>query len=92
LKTVKVYGLIKYLEVYLVAYPHIDIKMDVIVIDVPDAWQMLLSRKWAATLGGYLSMDLTHAHIPMRYGTFDDLYHQPFMKIHVQEPSSPDFK
>jgi hypothetical protein len=83
LKTVKVYGLIKDLEVYLVAYPHIDIKMDVIVIDVPDAWGMLLSRKWVATLGGYLSMDLTHACIPMRDGTFNDLYSQPFMKTHV---------
>jgi hypothetical protein len=42
--------------------------MDVVVIDVPDAWGMLLSRKWVATLGGNLQMDLTYATIPIGNG------------------------
>jgi hypothetical protein len=29
---------------------------------------------WSVFLGGFLSMDLTHAHIPMGDGTFEVLY------------------
>jgi hypothetical protein len=65
--------------------------MNVVMIDVPDAWGMLLSRNWFATLGGFLSMDLTHAHIPMGDGTFDILYSQPFLRnmySSIDEPYS----
>jgi hypothetical protein len=48
--------------------------MNIVVIDIPDAWGMLLSRSWFTTLGGFLSMDLTHVHIPMGDGTFEILY------------------
>jgi hypothetical protein len=40
------------------------IEMDIVVINVPDAWGMLLSRKIAADLGGNIQMDLTYATIP----------------------------
>jgi hypothetical protein len=50
-REIKVHGLIKYLQVHLAVYPDISVLMDVVVIDVPDAWGMLLSRKWAASLG-----------------------------------------
>jgi hypothetical protein len=51
---IEVCGLIEDLKMYLVAYPDISISMDVAVIDVPNAWGMLLCRKWVATLGGSL--------------------------------------
>jgi hypothetical protein len=38
--------------------------MDVVFIDVSDAWGMLFSRKWAANLGGSIHMDLSYATIP----------------------------
>jgi hypothetical protein len=63
-RKVKVYGL-EDVEVYLHAFPHINLTMNIIVIDVPDAWGMLLSIISSTTLGGFLSMELTHAHIPM---------------------------
>jgi hypothetical protein len=44
-RAIKFCGLIKDLKVSLVAYPNISILMDIIVIDVPDAWGMLLSRE-----------------------------------------------
>ena len=47
-KVVEVHGLIKDLQVHLVVFPDIQIIMDIVVIDVPDAWGMLLSRKWVA--------------------------------------------
>ena len=50
-------GIILNLQVKLAKYPDINMSMDVVVIDVPDNWGMLLSKKWAATLGGYIQMD-----------------------------------
>ena len=63
-REVEVVGIILNLHVKLVKYPDIDMSMDVVVIDVLDNWGMLLSRKWAATLGGYIQMDWTYATIP----------------------------
>ena len=57
-KVVEVHGLIKDLQVHLVVFPDIQIIMDIVVIDVPNAWGMLLSRKWAVDLGGSIQMDL----------------------------------
>jgi hypothetical protein len=90
-KKVKVYGLIEDVEVYLEYFPHIGLIMNIVVIDVPDAWGMLLSRSWVATLGGFLSMDLTHAHIPMGDGTFDILYNREVSRKHVLDQNDPDY-
>jgi hypothetical protein len=65
--------------------------MDIVVIDVLDAWEMLLSRSWYTTLGGFLSMDLTCAHIPMGDGTFEILYSQERFDRHVMDPNGPNY-
>jgi hypothetical protein len=54
-REVETHGIILNLQVKLAAYPNITFPMDILVIDVPDAWGMLLSRKWAATVGRYYS-------------------------------------
>ena len=54
---------------HLASFPIIQIEMDIIVVDVPDAWGMLLSRKTGADLGGNIQMDLTYATIPTLEGT-----------------------
>jgi hypothetical protein len=46
-KEVKMCGLIKDFHVKLEIYPNISLLMDVVVIDVLDAWGMILSHKWA---------------------------------------------
>jgi hypothetical protein len=69
-KSLPVCGLIKYLKVSLVAYLDISLLMDIVVIDVPDAWGMLLSREWDVTLGGSLQMDFSYATIPHPKGGF----------------------
>ena len=43
-KKVKAYGLIEHVEVYLEYFPHIGLIMNLVVIDVRDAWGMILSR------------------------------------------------
>jgi hypothetical protein len=68
----------------------VSIVMDVVVIDVPDAWGMLLSRKWAATLGGSLQMDLSYATIPIGDEGYATLYNEPRIKNHVEDPNNED--
>jgi hypothetical protein len=63
--------------------------MDVVVIDVLDAWGMLLSRKWVATLGGSLQMDLSYATIPTLDGDFVTLYREPIVRYQVEDPQDP---
>lgn len=51
-KPVEVAGTIKDLKASLVRNPDISLLMDVIVVDIPYVWGMLLSRNWGATIGG----------------------------------------
>jgi hypothetical protein len=78
-------------EVFLIDFPHINILMDIVVIDVLDAWGILLSRCCSTSLGGFLSMDLTHAHIPMGIGTFKILYNREKADRHVMDPNGLDY-
>jgi hypothetical protein len=43
--------------VFLTNYPDISIIMNVLVIDVPDAWGMILYRPWDTTLGGIFTYE-----------------------------------
>jgi hypothetical protein len=67
---IKVYGLIEDLKVLLATYLDISRLINVVVIDVPDACGMLLSRKWATTSGCIIQMNLSYANIPTHDGTF----------------------
>jgi len=53
-RKIKVHGLTKDLQVKLASYLDISLLMDVVVIDVLDAWGMLFSRKCTVSLGGIL--------------------------------------
>lgn len=75
-REVEVHGIILGLQVKLVVYPEINVQMDILVIDVPDAWGMLLSRKWGATLGVSIQMDLSYATIPFSENTLVKLYRE----------------
>jgi hypothetical protein len=89
-KTIRVHGLIKGLQVHLAAFPKIMIEMDIVVIDVPDAWGMLLPRKTTAVLGGNLQMDLTYATIPTPNGSIFRLNKELERKYHVEDPRNPN--
>jgi hypothetical protein len=73
-REVETHGIILNLQVKLASYPNITFPMDVLVIYVLDAWSMLLSRKWSATMGGSLQMDLTYATIHSSENSFVKLY------------------
>ena len=79
----EVVGIILNLQVKLAKYTNINMSMDVVVINVPDNWGMLLSRKWAATLGGYIQMDWTYATILASENTRVTLHREKMRKQHV---------
>ena len=58
--------------------------MDVIVIDVPNAWGMLFSENWATCFGGNIQMDLSYATIPTCEGTYVTLHREPTMRYQVE--------
>ena len=89
-KRIEVCGIIKDLQVFLAAYTDRIMTMDIVVIDVPDAWGMLLSRKWASDLGGSLQMDLSYATIPMPDNTFVRLDRELEKRYHVEDPRRPN--
>jgi hypothetical protein len=64
-RKVKCLGMIKDLVVNLAQIPVKSILMDVVVVDVPAKYGMLLSRSWGAKLGGSLQLDMTYATIPI---------------------------
>jgi ribonuclease HI len=84
-QTIEVFGLIKGLQVYLKAFPDIMIEMDIVVIDVPDVWGMLINRKSAADLGGNIQMDLSYATLPTPSGGTFKLDREPYRKVHVED-------
>jgi hypothetical protein len=73
-KKVKVYGLVEDTKVYFLDFPHINLIMNIMVIYVPETWGMILSISWSTSFWGFLSMDITHAHIHMGDGTFEIIY------------------
>ena len=81
-------GIIINLPVRLAKYPDVHLTMDVVVIDVPDNWGMLLSRKWAASLGGDIRMDWSYATIPASEHSMVKLYNEQARKFHVENPQN----
>jgi hypothetical protein len=76
-------------EFFLKEYPERVIHIDIVIVDVPDVWGMLLSRKFASMLGGTLEMDLTYVNLPLKNGIIGHLTNVPVTGTHVQETSHP---
>jgi len=59
-RKVRCLGLIKDLVVTLSQLPVKSIMMDVLVVDVPPDYGMLISRSWAKKLGGTIQLDMSY--------------------------------
>jgi hypothetical protein len=84
-RSVPTHGVIEDLEVRLKEFPEKVVYIDIIVVDVPDVWGMLLSRKFGAMIGGSLEMDLTFLRLPLEDGTTGRLLNVPLAKTHVDD-------
>lgn len=87
-KPTEVEGLIKHLKVSLAMNPNISLLLDVVFIDIPNVWGMLLSRKWAATMGGQLQMVLAYVTILQSDVTPFTLYREPMYPTCMVKPRS----
>jgi hypothetical protein len=86
---IETHGIILNLPTKLAAYPNITFPMDILVIDVPDAWGMLLYKKWAATMGGHIQMDLSYVTILSSENSFVKLHREKERKFHVEDRKEP---
>jgi hypothetical protein len=88
-KAIPTHGVVENVEVRLKEYPEKMVHVDIVVVDVPDVWGMLLSRKFGAMLGGTLEMDLTFLQLPLKNGTVGRLLNVPITGDHVQDITHP---
>jgi hypothetical protein len=84
-KAIPTHGVIENIEVQLKEFPEKTVHIDIIVVDVPNVWEMLLSRKFGAMIGGSLEMDLTFLRLPLKDGTSGRLLNMPITRTYVQD-------
>jgi hypothetical protein len=88
-RKVKCLGVIKDLVVTLFQLPMKSVVMDIMVVDVPPKFGMLLSRSWIKILGGTLQMDLTYATIPVFGGEHRRLYREAQLAYIISDEENP---
>jgi ribonuclease HI len=88
-RRVQCLGVIKDLVVTLFQLPMKSVVMDIVVVDVPPKFGMLLSRSWIKRLGGTLQMDLTYATIPVFGGEHRRLYRESQLAYIISDEDNP---
>jgi ribonuclease HI len=89
-RRVKCMGMIKDLVVTLAQVLVKSVPMDVVIVDIPQKYGLLLSRSWGAKLGGSLQMDMTYTTIPMFGGQLTHLYREMRLAYTVSNPQNPN--
>jgi hypothetical protein len=63
---VKVMGELKDVMIRIVTHPNFVQIIDVIVVDIPEAYGLLLSRDWSEMMNGYFITDWAHLWLPLK--------------------------
>jgi hypothetical protein len=63
---VKVMGELKDVMIRIATHPNFVQVIDIIVVDIPEAYGLLLSRDWSENLNGYFSTDWAHLWLPLK--------------------------
>jgi hypothetical protein len=63
---VKVMGELKDVMIRLASDPRVHQVIDIIVVDISEAYGLLLSRDWSQKLQGYFSTDWSHLWLPYK--------------------------
>jgi hypothetical protein len=64
--------------------------MDVVIVDIPTKYGLLLSRSWGAKLGGSLQLDMNYAIILIFGGQLTRLYKETRLAYTVRNPHNPN--
>jgi hypothetical protein len=88
-RKLKCLRVIKDLVVSLFQFPMKSVVMDIVVVDVPPKFWMLLSRSWIKIMGGTLQMDISYATIPVFGGVHRRLYREAQLSYIISDESNP---
>jgi hypothetical protein len=95
---VKVMGELKDVMIRIITHPKFVQVIDIIVVDIPEAYLFLLSRYWSEKLNEYFSTDWAHLWLPLKGHTYMiNIDRERYLKHSVtdletlNEPSSIDF-
>jgi hypothetical protein len=88
-RKVKFLEVIKDLVVSLFQLPMKSVVMDIVMVDVPPKFGMLLSRSWIKRLGGMLQMDISYAIIPVFGGEQRRLYREAQLAYIISDEANP---
>jgi hypothetical protein len=95
---VKVMGELRDVMIRIATHPKFVQVIDIIVVDIPEAYGLLLSRDWSEKLNGYFSTDWAHLWLPLKgYKNMIRIDRERYLKHMVtdletlNEPSSTDF-
>jgi hypothetical protein len=69
--------------------PMKSVVMDIVVVDVPPKFGILLSRSWIKRLDGILHMYLTYATIPIFGGDHRRLYREAQLAYIISDEADP---
>ena len=87
-RKVRCLGLIKDLVINLAQLPMRSMVMDVVVVDIPPKFGLLLSHPWSKRLGGTFQMDLSYATILMFGGELKRLYRENQLAYIINDAKS----
>ena len=83
---VKVVGRLKNVLLRLSADPRIHQTIDIVIIDIPETYGMLLRRYWSEKLKGYFATDWSHLWLPLNgHPNKCKVDREPFMKQTVTD-------
>jgi hypothetical protein len=95
---VKVMGELKDVMIRIVTHPNFVQIIDIIVVDIPEAYGLLLSRDWSEKMNGYFSTDWAHLWLPLKgYKNMIKIDREIYLKHTItdletpNEPASTDF-
>jgi hypothetical protein len=95
---VKVMRELKYVIIRIATHPNFVQIIDIIVVDIPEAYGILLSRDWSKKMNGYFSMDWAHLWLPLDgYKSMIRIDREIYLKHTItnletpNEPASIDF-
>jgi hypothetical protein len=95
---VKVMGELKDVMIRIATHPNFVQIIDIIVVDIPEAYGLLLSHDWSEKLNGYFSMDWAHLWLPLKgYKNMIRIDRERYLKHTItdletpNEPASTDF-
>jgi hypothetical protein len=91
-------GEIEYVMIRISTHPKFVQVIDIIVVDIPEAYGLLLNRDWSEKLNGYFSIEWAHLWLPLKgHGNMITIDRERYLKHTItdletlNEPSSTYF-